>query len=192
MKNTFVLLATLFTFACSSPTQPEATLNSAGEGIPAGAYQEVFEDTPGLVRVTVKAGQIETGMGDYLNNKKHGTWTDYYPSGAIKSLSTYINGQLEGQMLTLSDRGELETVYTFHHNLMHGPARVYKRGKVVEDKTYVNGLLEGTLRKYYDNGTMMEESPYKNGKIHGISRWYDQEGNVTIEYEYDNGTLIKK
>lgn len=68
---------------------------------------------------------------------------------------------------------------------------MYKYGKVVEERYYENGKLEGTAKTYDDRTfKLKQEAQYKNGLQHGYFKYYDENGNVTLEYEYKNGEKV--
>ncbi|HRK53950.1 MAG TPA: toxin-antitoxin system YwqK family antitoxin [Cyclobacteriaceae bacterium] len=174
----------------SEGTYPGA---STGEGIPVGAIQERFEDTPSLagVRLNDGAGNISQS-GVIEDGKRVGNWVEYHPNGIVKSVVSYVDGKKEGLALEISNNGQLEKRMQYHNDQLHGDYREFRYSTVKEERNYQNGKLEGIVKIYYDNGKIMEEGAYQNGIRHGLSKWYDQEGNLTIEYEYRNGELIKK
>lgn len=187
-KPQHLFLLPFIVLACNSASEN----TTVSEGIPAGAFIEKFEDTPNQERATLKAGEKVQAQGDYLNGQKHGTWTEYNTNGTVKSVTTYLNGLKEGTSLSMNDRGEVLSLSNYHRDMLHGQYQGFNRSRIIEEKVYVNGNLEGLVKKYYNNGKLMEESPYENGKINGTAIWYDQEGNVLIEYEYKQGELVKK
>ncbi len=178
-----------------SCSEKQGSTSSSTEivGIPAGALQEEFTDTPGLIKVTVSDnnGKV-TASGLYLNKQREGSWVEYYPSGLTKSITTYVSGKKEGVSLEFNDNGQLSKRSNFHLDQLDGEYREFNYTTVKEERFYKNGKLEGTVKIFYPDGKVMEEGLYKNGTRDGISKWYDQQGNVTIEYEYQNGALIKK
>lgn len=189
-------LVILFVISLSCTEKDSASSSSPGNeiaGIPAGALQEEFSDSPGLIKVTVNDnnGKV-TASGLYLNKNRQGSWVEYYPSGLTKSITTYIDGRKEGVALEFNDNGQLSKRSNFHLDQLDGDYREFNYTTVKEERFYKNGKLEGTVKIFYPDGKVMEEGLYKNGTRDGISKWYDQQGNVTIEYEYQNGVLIKK
>lgn len=189
-----LLMLSIVSLSC---TKNDSTLssNTANEitGIPAGASQEEFSDSPGLVKVTVNDNEGKViASGLYRDKQREGSWVEYYPSGLTKSITTYVDGKKEGVTLEFNDNGQLSKRSNFHLDQLDGDYREFNYTMVKEERFYKNGKLEGTVKIYYPDGKVMEEGLYKNGTRDGISKWYDQQGNVTIEYEYKNGVLIKK
>ncbi|MFM8833216.1 MAG: toxin-antitoxin system YwqK family antitoxin [Cytophagales bacterium] len=174
--------------------QPTAPTSDGGEeGIPVGAIKEEFTDTPGLVRVKlVDQGGLKSADGYYLKNKRHGAWTEYQTNGLVKSVITYFEGKKEGLCMEM-ESGQMTKRFYYHNGLRHGDYKEFKSTSLKEERNYMNGKIEGTVRIYYDyNSKLMEEGNYKNGVRDGVSKWYDQDGKLSIEYEYKDGELVKK
>lgn len=159
--------------------------------IPATAKIIPYEDIPGLEKAVDKSGGEIVAEGDLLNGVKHGSWTTY-EEGLITSLTSYYKGKKQGVSLTFDKQGYVETKAYYHSDELDGNYRKYKRKRIIEDREYKNGVLQGMVKKYYDNGKLMEEAPYADGKLNGIAKWYDQEGNLSIAYEYEAGVLVDK
>jgi len=61
-------------------------------------------------------------------------------------------------------------------------------GHIVSEEYYLNGVLHGPSREYYDNGKFHTETFYKNGELHGPSRAYYENGQLESEHNNNNGT----
>ncbi len=188
MQKLSLIVVFLMTFSCSTPE-----VQGDFSDVPEGAILEDFSDDPDIKLATLYSGPDVSAQGQYYKGFRTGTWTEYYDgTGSVKSITTYLNGQKEGIFVQLNQQGALEEELNYHKDVPHGQYRKYKRGKVIEERNYAYGQLDGLVRKYYDNGTLMEESPFTAGVRNGMAKWYDQEGNLSIEYEYVNGELIKE
>ena len=174
-------------------TSQPATNAQVEDPVPAGAFQETFEDTPGLVRLSVKdvTGAISQ-QGNYLNGKRDGIWSEFNTNGLLKTATSYVNGKKEGLYVELNPSGQMIKRFFYHNGLRHGEYKEFNYSNLKEERTYINGKLEGIVKIYYDGAKIMEEGAYQNGLREGISKWYDQNGNVTITYEYKKGELVKK
>ena len=79
----------------------------------------------------------------------------------------------------------------YHQGLLHGPYIQFKFGKVIEERPYNMGKLDGIVRTFEDRTwKLKQEVQYKDGKQDGFFRYYDDQGNVTLEYQYKNGEKI--
>lgn len=202
MKS-FVVFLTIILISCSpeKTSEPSSELATVGsksaetptnpEGIPQGATQETFTDSPDLVLVTYNEAGI-THKGNLVKGKKEGAWSEFLSNGLLKSTTSYVGGIKEGLSVEVNQNGQVTKRFYYHNNLRHGEYKEFNYTIVKEERTYQFGKLEGLVKIYYDNGKIMEEGLYKNGTRDGISKWYDQEGKPTITYDYKNGELIKK
>ncbi len=161
--------------------------------LPIGAQKKEFTDVPGLVGILVGSQAYKTATGHYLKGKRTGTWVQYYPNGLVMSITSYVNGQKEGICMEMgANNNQLKKIYYYHQGQREGEYKEYNATNIKEERTYVNGKIEGTTKVFYDNSKIMEVGSYKNGLRDGISKWYDQDGKLGIEYEYKNGQLVKK
>jgi len=83
----------------------------------------------------------KTEEGKYKNGKKHGTWTAYHPGGRIPAVVTqYKNGTLHGIMRQFSKRGKVLQEMAFKEGMKHGLFVVYdNNGKPIIKKEFING-----------------------------------------------------
>lgn len=183
----FILVG--FFAGCSQTT---TSVQGNFEDLPANAKKFPYPTDEGLVRVVVPdINDKVSAEGEYVNGLRHGAWTEYYPSGTVKSVTGYLFGKKQGAQIFLDDRGQLLEKLYFHDNQLHGHYVKFNRNKIKEEREYHNGVLNGIVRIYHDNGQLMEESPYVNGLRDGLAKWYNTEGELIIEYLYKAGEWIK-
>lgn len=129
--------------------------------------------------------------GYVLDNKRTGEWLEYSPEGDILMIENYVDGLKEGVSLKLTPRGQIEIRARYHRGLLHGPWKQYKFGKLIEERNYAGGDLDGVVKTYDDHTwKLRQEVQYQHGKQHGYFRYYDDAGNVTLEYQYKNGEKV--
>lgn len=133
---------------------------------------------------------IEEGI--LINGKKNGAWVTYFEDkeDRVKSIANYVNDNLNGQFLTFSNRGQIETQTSYINGQYDGVYTKYRFGNVEETATYINGQMDGTFKQFYNSNKLKLEAQYKNGKQHGSYKYYDEEGNIMMEYEYANGEKV--
>ncbi len=182
------LVGLLFLSACSQGSPVVTEVES--ENFPTGTVFIDYPEIEGLQKAIIKNGSEVLEEGDVKDEERHGTWTAYYPTGKIKSITSYLDGQKQGPEIQFDNSGYVTSRAPYVSGLLEGEYRAYSRGTVTERKNYANGQLHGLVQKYYPNGTIMEESTYVNSTIDGEARWYNQEGVVTIKYIYDMGELV--
>ena len=182
----FLFLISIMLVSCKKST-PVA---EAGTGDLAG-----FEMTPiqgSTIQYAVRkdgAGQV-VFEGYVLDNKKTGEWIEYSADGDVAVIENYVNGLKEGYSFKLATRGQIDMKAQYHLGQLHGNYIQYKFGKVLEQRTYNTGKLDG-LVVTYDERTwkVKQEVQYKNGLQDGYFRYYD-DGVMSLEYIYKNGEKI--
>ncbi len=192
MKTNIIisLVAVGFFMGCSQPQSvPEGV---AFADLPSRAVKTPYPGNEALVKVHVlDINDKIAAEGDYLNGQKEGSWTEYYPTGVVKTITSYVAGKKQGPQIIVDENGQLVEKVYFHNDQLHGVYIKFNRRNIKEERTYQYGQLNGMVKIYHDNGKIMEESPYENGIREGIAKWYNTEGEVTIEYLYRNGEWIK-
>lgn len=181
------LVGLLFLSACSQSSEVATQVES--ENFPPGTVFIDYPDIEGLQKAIIKNGSEVLEEGDVKNENRHGTWTAYYPTGKIKTITSYLDGQKQGPEIQFDNSGYVTSRAPYVSGLLEGEYRAYSRGRVMERKRYVNGQLQGLVQKYYPNGTIMEESYYDEGVIDGEAKWYNEDGVLTIRYQYEKGEL---
>src|SRR5688572_7141518 len=199
MKNSFTLynhpgftfLTGFFVVLLLNSCKPAAPKAAEGTGDLSGY---IIEDIPGsTTKYAVKKNAADqmAAEGFITNDKRSGQWVEYSPEGEIILIENYVDGLREGLSIKMSTRGQMDMKSRYKQGDLHGQFIQYKFGKIVEDRTYANGKLDGLLRKYDDRTwKLRKEMQYKQGELHGFFRHYDDEGNVTLEYQYENGVKL--
>lgn len=136
------------------------------------------------------AGALQV-EGYVLDGKKTGQWIEYSPEGDIRKIENYVNGLLEGPVIQMTFRNQADLRARYRNNQLEGPWIMYKYGKIVEERFYVNGKLDGVVKTYDDRTfNLRQEAQYKNGVQDGYFKYYDENGKVTLEYQYKNGEKV--
>lgn len=171
--------------------KPTETKTEAATGDLAGF--ELTEIPGSQIKYAVKknaAGQTVV-EGYILEGKRTGQWIEYSPDGELSLIENYVNGKKEGTSLKFALRGQVELRSRYHQGELDGMYTQYKFGKVIEQRPYTMGKLDGTVRTFEDRTwKLKQEVQYKDGKQDGFFRYYDDAGNVSLEYEYKNGEKV--
>jgi antitoxin component YwqK of YwqJK toxin-antitoxin module len=104
----------------------------------------------------------------------HGKATEWYESGALKSVRNFINGVLDSD-----GKNPAVVLYSEDHAMIE--VQDYRRGEPI-----------GTHVKYHPNGKEYYKISYKEGKKEGKELCYSPEGKITGEGEYKAGIPIGK
>lgn len=128
--------------------------------------------------------------GYLLNGQRNGLWLEYHPDGRISLIQHFVNGKLNGPVLALDGRGQITAHTDYTDGIYDGIKATYKFGKPQEEIPYVNGKIEGIMKKYYSSGKVMELIEYKNNVQDGYYRHFDEENVLDLEYVYKNGKKV--
>lgn len=127
--------------------------------------------------VKVKAeGKLKQGKPD-------GKWRLFYPSGNIKAVVNYNEGEIENKAFFYYDHPEqpLRCEAVFDDNELEGPYKeFYKNGNMKAELTFDNNQANGKANFYYTNEILKVEGKYKNGSKKGNWTYYAPDGK-----EYD-------
>lgn len=149
-------------------------------------------------------GQLEEEI-DYLQNKCLGK-KHYFPSGNIKMIENfkedgsgksvktwYDNGHLffesneDGTSFTYSEKGEIISKSIRCGYLHKGGTLLaweYSENCNIKKETkqyYIDGLLHGYEKTFYDSGELKREVDYTNGVDKKVVKSYKKNGEVTIK-----------
>jgi len=128
--------------------------------------------------------------GIVRDEKKDGIFMTYHNNGRIKTIGSYVNDQLNGVYLELSEREQVESKTNYLNGTLHGPHATYKFGRATLELTYQNGLQEGPFTEYSDRGKVSKSGNFKAGQLDGTMKFFDDEENLTMEFEYKNGEKV--
>ncbi|MCF8256535.1 MAG: hypothetical protein K9J06_03220 [Flavobacteriales bacterium] len=108
---------------------------------------------------------------NYLNDKKHGLSTRYYPhSGTVMEQAEYFDGRLNGSYKKFFYTGSLKTEGEYDFNKRTGYWVSY----------------------FHTTGEISSEGSYVKGKKNGDWKFYDSKGKLKYTYAYKNGVLVAK
>lgn len=181
-------------------TSEYTTLNGEIEGI-----QTIYEKNISQItnfKKGIKNGQYlmynyddETGnlklklIGQYLNDKKNGTWQLFYIEEEKESLLTienYINGIKDGAFQDI--KGDSLIIGSYENNEIHGRYKVYRdfakmlfggiirtdtsKINLISDGYYDKGLRSGYWRNYDFTKTLINEGSFLDDKETGEWKYY--------------------
>jgi antitoxin component YwqK of YwqJK toxin-antitoxin module len=90
---------------------------------------------------------------------------------------------MEGTLTTFYPNGQMRSVTTFINNQIQGPAKeFYENGNLKNESNFTGEPFKftGQSASYYEGGELESEATYSDGKlIKAIS--YDKQGRITLE-----------
>lgn len=103
--------------------------------------------------------------GKVINRDYDGDWKYYHEAAkTVMTLEHYKNGKLQG----------LRSVY-------------YPSTLLAEETNYVDGIKQGSYKKYTEKGIVLESANYKNGNFDGQAVYKDPAGNTVAQGKYVDG-----
>ncbi len=132
-----------------------------------------------------------TEEGDYLDNKKIGIWTKYYPGGVKKHELTFTNNQPNGYAKFYYKDGLLQEEGMWKDNKWVGEYRYYhENGNLFYNWVYnASGKREGVQQYFHENGNLMIEGNWKEGSESGLLKEYYENGSVKAEKNFTTGKI---
>ncbi len=176
------------------------------EWFAAGAKWREFEmkagerNTPEAIACRAKSGdwvvdyeQAEEGCT--IGGSRQGQWTRYYLGGTVRTLTPYVDNQIEGTLRDLHPTGELLHQGTYHHGVPDGVhtwqnptgqpygtstitngtgdwTTYFPDGKVAASGRFAQGRMKGVWTTYFDNGAKEEEATYDGMPNGPYRKWY--------------------
>lgn len=121
----------------------------------------------------------------------NGTLKEYYPNGAIRETTEYVNGTRQGKALTYFINGQKSTEFAYNNGEEDGYyRRYYLNGKVASEGWYQDGALAGDWYFYDELGNLSSKDHYLHGEIEGVSQAWYPTGKLKLEITYHLGWMI--
>lgn len=124
-------------------------------------------------------------QGAYVKGRPHGTFRYWNAAGVALGKCKLRHGT--GELLTFHDNGEVATRTTLIRGMRHGRYQeLSPRGKVLVSGSYANDLRHGAWVERDAEGRLVRESRYVEGKLDGVLRRYWR-GQLASETTYVAG-----
>lgn len=94
---------------------------------------------------------------------KDGTYTEYYPDGALKTVKSMLGGKASGTMKTF-----------------------YQGAGVQVEAYYMGGAKEGPFRYFTEDGKLLLEAEYRGDRLNGWKKEYGPDGSVKNQAYYQD------
>ena len=91
---------------------------------------------------------------------------------------------ITGEMVKYFE-GTIIRLYTLKDGILDGTGYVYYTdGTPKSEIPYIQGQVNGIMKKYDRMGKLSEEIPYQNNKKEGIAKYYDEKGSLISQMVY--------
>lgn len=129
--------------------------------------------------------------GEYVNNKKVGVWTKYYPNGNKKHELTFANNIANGFARIYYRSGRIQEEGIWKMNQWAGQYKYYyENGNLKYDWSYnASGKREGEQRYFHENGVIQYIGDWKDGKEAGELREYNDDGSLSAKRFFADGNI---
>lgn len=128
--------------------------------------------------------------GRYFNDKKTGTWKEFYGNGLLKSVLEYSDGRPHGRATMYNDKGCISESGFWKSNRFTGEYTLYYD---CIDKVHFkynfneSGKREGVQKVFYANGNLFIIGNFKNGKEDGTFNYFNYSGKLVGKSVFNEG-----
>ena len=97
--------------------------------------------------------------GNYVNNKKHGTWREYYDhTGTLMIEEDYVHGVQHGRFIYYNPKGHVVSEGPFHNGMREGYFRAYdENGVNIKNLLFINNNQIEDIDEQLNHGTNARE-----------------------------------
>jgi len=129
--------------------------------------------------------------GKYADNRKTGSWVEYFCNGNMKNKLTFVNGRPDGYAIMYHENGKISEEGNWKINKWVGNYKLYyENGQVQHEFVFSPaGKRDGPQKYFYDNGTVAIEGNFSNGKESGLIKEFYENGDVKAEKNYADGAV---
>jgi len=94
-------------------------------------------------------------------------------------------------LVSYQNNGKIESIVHLRDQVRDGDAKFFwESGNIKEELTYVNGRVEGLVRRYNQGGILQEMFSIENGKREGPTSLFDSTGKYIDDIFYEEGILV--
>jgi len=134
------------------------------------------------IRIKVIKSNYETGEKESEFDETNQTFTVWYKSGKIKSLSHYLFGLKQGSCKEWYESGAIKSDYTYYTHHEHGVCKEYfETGQVSLVAVYRDGKKSGFWQAFYPDGKLKFQGRYSEDSKTGKWITRDDSGKLTRE-----------
>ena len=125
----------------------------------------------------------------FIEGRRNGTDTSYYPSGCPYSSQSFLLGNPHGKSTTYFDSTFMVKTEIEHYmGQVHG---IYlekdAEGDTLKFQEFANNIPNGVKKEYYSDSKLKKISHYQNGLLHGSQIKFAENGNKELSISYYEG-----
>lgn len=129
--------------------------------------------------------------GRYVDNKRIGAWTRYWPNGKPKTEITYVQGFPKGDYAIYYPDGKPEEMGTWDRDRNTGAfKRWHENGKLAQEFIFDEyGIRDGVQKYYFANGNLEVEVNIVKGREEGTLKRYYANGDLQETAQFNGGAV---
>lgn len=133
-------------------------------------------------------GVLEQEM-TFVEGRRNGMDTSYYPSGCPYSSQSFLLGNPHGKSTTYFDSSfRVKTEIEHYMGRVHGIYIEYNSdGDTLKFQEFADNLPNGLKKEYYLESKVKKISNYQNGLLHGCQIRFAENGNKELAIAYYEG-----
>ena len=129
--------------------------------------------------------------GKYTDNRKTGSWIEYFCNGNMKNKLTFVNGRPDGYAIMYHENGKISEEGNWKVNKWVGNYKLYYDNGQVQHEFLFSpaGKRDGPQKYFFDNGQVAIEGTFANGKESGLIKEFYENGDIKAEKNYAEGAV---
>ncbi|WP_296703931.1 toxin-antitoxin system YwqK family antitoxin [Algoriphagus sp.] len=125
---------------------------------------------------------------NFLDDLPDGVFQENYPSGSIKIVAFFENGELENDFKEFYETGELKLSGQLDKGKKVGEwLEYFESGEVKSSVSYIDGIIEGDVFYYSPQGGLELKVSYSQGKQNGLYQTFYPDGEIKQKGNFING-----
>lgn len=105
-------------------------------------------------------------------------------------VTTKVISQVDS-VISYYNNGKIESIIHTRENFRDGDARYFwENGSIKEELSYINGRVQGLVRRYNQDGILQEMFSIEDGKREGPTSLFDSTGKYIDDIYYEEGILV--
>lgn len=113
------------------------------------------------------------------NGVVRGVRRSFHPDGRLMTEIAYEDGRATGESKSYDPNGRVTRIAQFKNGQRDGLMTEYYPAPPKRLVPYAKGLINGTVKEFYENGKLKSETPYKDDVLHGVEKQYDEDGKLS-------------
>ena len=125
------------------------------------------------------SGQYPQTEIPWDNGAVRGLRRSFHPDGRLMTEIAYEDGRATGESKSYDPNGRVTRIAQFRNGQRDGLMTEYYPAPAKRLVPYSKGLINGTVREFYENGKPKSEMTYKDDVLHGVEKQYDEDGKLS-------------